>query len=347
MQTSVYSLIGLLILLVSCEVPVSRSETTNPVVQAQQESDYQVQIMFYNVENLFDTIDNPSTRDEEFTPDSKKKWGTERYQTKLDRLVQVIQSIDSAGDVAAIGLAEVENGDVLVDLVNHPQMLHGKWGIIHQQSPDFRGIDVALLFDSAYYTPGDAEFIQVALPDPKRTTREILKVTGSLKGGTEMSFYVNHWPSRYGGQEASEPGRIAAAKRLKKSVARTQKKNPDGHILIMGDFNDYPNNQSMSEELGAGWGSTFELQNLMADSTFSDSIGSYNYRGEWGFLDQIILNSSLAGQVDTVYAHRRPYMMYFNKKYQNHAPSRTYSRDTYYGGYSDHLPVVVRLSIKQ
>ncbi|UTW60702.1 hypothetical protein KFE98_11645 [bacterium SCSIO 12741] len=256
MRPGIFLFFVLFIGLASCGGSPSNSEVVSPVepVEKEEKEAYQVQIMFYNVENLFDTIDNPKTKDEEFTPDSDKKWGLERYQTKLDRLAQVVLSVDSMGPVAVLGLAEVENRAVLEDLIAHPSLANRRWGIVHEQSPDFRGIDVALIYDSAWYQPNGYDYVTVKLPNSDRTTRDILKVTGQLKGGEQMAFFVNHWPSRYGGQEASEPGRIAAAKVLRKEVSAYDKRNPDGNFVAMGDFNDYPTNKSVQEILGAGWG---------------------------------------------------------------------------------------------
>lgn len=297
-----------------------------------------VQIAFYNVENLFDTINQPNKNDGEFTPDGKKAWNADRYRTKLDKIEQVLASIDSSGKLIAVGLAEVENLIVLQDLVRTGFLKERDFDIVHFESPDFRGIDVALIYDPQSISVLNARKIEVKLDDDK-TTRDILRVSGELSSGDTAIFYVNHWPSRWGGTEKTKSKRIKAAQTLREDLVNSgaiEKKT-----LVMGDLNDYPDNESVVQVLGADSTDKGELINATWAIHKNPELGTHNYKGHWGCLDQIIVSSSLYPRIDTVYAFRKPFMLYNNKR-GDQLPSRTYGGKNYYGGYSDHLPVVVK-----
>ncbi len=308
------------------------------------ESKRSATLMFYNVENLFDTIDDPVKDDDAFLPAAERNWNSEKYFTKLERLGEVISGV---GDEfpAIVGLCEVENLNVLDDLIKVPTMKKGKYEAILIEGPDVRGIDVALLYSRKRFKVEKTIAIPIKLAEGARPTRPILHVTGRLKSGPELHIFVNHWPSRYGGQEQSEPNRIAAAETLREAVRDVQASTPGAYILCMGDFNDYPDNRSVSEVLNAG---TLEspglLINLMKDRE-EDWRGSYNYRGEWGFLDQIMVSTTLVNGLipDVLPEETGVYftdeMIYTNEKTGEEYPARSYGGTNYYGGYSDHLPV--------
>ena len=295
------------------------------------------QIAFYNVENLFDTINAPEKRDGEYTPEGSKEWDTEKYLQKLDRIAQVIASIDSVETLAAIGLAEIENLLVLEDLSKHKSIAHLGLQIIHKESLDFRGIDVALLYNPKLLKEIERNFIEVDINDGGKTTRDILKARLVDNSNDTVVVYVNHWPSRWGGTEASNPKRIAAATALRMNL---DKEKPDSKVLIIGDLNDYPINESVISVLGADsvlggrlYNATFPIH---ADST----QGTHAYRGHWGVLDHAILSNNLMTDIDSVYVHKRPYMLYKTRN-GDWFPSRTHSGKKYFAGYSDHLPIVV------
>lgn len=308
-----------------------------------EESKHSATLMFYNVENLFDTIDDPVKDDDDFLPTAERKWNSEKYFTKLERLGEVISGV---GDEfpAIVGLSEVENLNVLEDLAKVPTLKKGKYGAILIEGPDVRGIDVALLYSRKRFKVEKSVAIPVKLPEGVRPTRPILHVTGRFKSGPNIHIFVNHWPSRYGGQEQSEPNRIAAAETLRDAVRYIQTDTPEAYIVCMGDFNDYPGNRSVSEVLNAG---TLEspglLINLMKDRE-EDWRGSYNYRGEWGFLDQIMVSTTLVDGLipDVLPEETGVYfteeMIYTNEEGEEY-PARSYGGTNYYGGYSDHLPV--------
>jgi predicted extracellular nuclease len=312
-------------------------------------SKQEVVVAFYNVENLFDTIDDPLIIDEDFTPTGKLQWTAARYVEKLSRISEVIEMLP--GDLPVfIGLCEIENRPVLNDLVKQGAFSAsglGGYEIIHANSPDERGIDVAALYDAARLTNVHFDYYSIALPDPKDpNTRDLLHVRAML-GKDEIHFFVNHWPSRSGGQAESEPNRLAVATLLKSKIDAVLSDNSDAKILIMGDFNDHPNDKSVYEVVGAKDDTSASLYNQMY-GIHAAGNGSYFYKGEWGALDQIITSSgfmrSSSWQVD---AHAagvfRDEKILFKDKDGVARPSRSYAGDSYKGGYSDHLPVYIKL----
>ncbi|MBD79940.1 MAG: endonuclease [Crocinitomicaceae bacterium] len=304
-----------------------------------------VQIAFYNVENLFDTINEAGKNDGEYTPGGKKAWNTSRYYEKLDHLNQVLASIDSAGELVAFGVAEIENIKVLKDLVNTGFLKDRNYKIVHQESPDFRGIDVAFLYNSKQIKVNNSQWINVDLQDSGRTTRDILRADVTWKN-EEITFYINHWPSRWGGKEKTNTKRIAASQALRNNIDAMKEEERNNHLVIMGDFNDYPNNESMLKILKADSLETGALYNATWPAHKNESIGSHNYKGHWGMLDQIVVSNSVVPFVDSVYVFKKNFMCYKNKKGE-WLPSRTHAGPKYYGGYSDHLPVVLRLKSKK
>lgn len=305
-------------------------------------------IGFYNVENLFDTIDDPLKDDNEFVPDSLKNWNTERYNRKIEMLSEVIAGLGVGSFPAILGLCEVENIQVLEDLTTSDKIKKAKYEPILIEGPDGRGIDVALLYSKKQFKLLSSSSYRVNLGDNERPTRDILHVKGKLKGGgPTIHIFVNHWPSRYGGAEKSEPKRIAAAKVLAAKTDSIHRLFPDEDIICMGDFNDYPDNRSLTEFLPTG--EKGNLVNLMSGLKESKR-GSYNYRGDWDFLDQIIVSRTLidGNLPDIMSGSTAPYftdsMVYIHPKYGDVKPKRTYGGPEYLGGYSDHLPVYTILS---
>lgn len=315
---------------------------------ASSHDDASVSIAFYNVENLFDTSDDPLTDDQEFLPGAEKQWTLDRFTTKLDHLAEVISKLDvSLPDV--VGLAEVENRYVLEQLVAHPKLKAANYQIVHRNSPDGRGIDCALLYNPEQFEIDKQSFIRFKLPvKDRKNTRDIVYARGIHKSDT-LHFFVNHWPSRYGGQEASEPKRLTAAYELDKRVDSIRRVSPNAQVLCMGDFNDHPNNKSLKTVLGAGVTSDHsQLYNFMW-SIHKNGGGSYNYKGDWGALDQFVGTWNMLEESSAFVTHREAaqiikhdWMMYVND--ENVAfPSRTYGGPNYYGGYSDHLPILLTL----
>lgn len=307
-----------------------------PFFVLSQSDDKELFSVFYNVENLFDTIDNPNTRDNEFLPKSEKKWDTYKYNFKLNQLDKVFSEIvkkeneNRLPDI--IGLCEVENKLVIDDLLKTETFKNHTYKIIHKQSPDGRGIDCALLVDEKFEVL-NSDFIKINNPKESRATRDI--VFGKLKFKNQIiNVFVNHWPSRWGGQEASNHKRVFVAEVLRKYIDNNTLESDFN--LIMGDFNDYPTNESLSEVLVKD-----DLVNLMSKSKVSGR-GSYNYRGNWDWLDQIIV-SKYDFKLISFGAFEEDFMMYTNKKGEIY-PNRSFGGNNWYAGFSDHLPVFLKFT---
>jgi predicted extracellular nuclease len=297
---------------------------------------------FYNVENLFDTVDELGKIDEEFTPEGSKAWTTERYQKKISQISEVITAL---GFPAVMGFCEVENEGNLKDIATHETLQEKAYIPVHFESPDARGIDVGLLFQSSEFSFKSKEFIRIAFPswlDPEDyTSRDILHVVLTATDDSEFHFFVNHWPSRRGGTSESEYRRLWVAGYLRRAVDQVLFNNPLAQVIIMGDFNDFPDNRSISNVLGTlEVDKVPQLPGLLYDPFLSLQLkgeGSYNYRGDWNMLDQIIFAGMAAPnpwRMSDYGIFKEDFLLY-----KGESPNRTYGGDNYYGGYSDHLPV--------
>jgi len=314
-------------------------------------------IVFYNVENLFDTIDDPAKNDADFLPGSRIAWTMERYQAKLDHLNQVISAMAGDKPAAVIGLCEVENKDVLNDLVTSPAILKYQYQIIHRESPDERGIDNGLLYDPEQFRPVSVRAIPVDITSfGEDHTRDILYVKGVIsKSKTDtLHIFVNHWPSRSEGKEVSEPKRMVAARALKNATDSLIALNNHPLILIMGDLNDEPADKSLAEGLGALPPSgSLEPANLynLGYQPFQQGKGTLYYK-DWDLFDQVIISGNFwnkskgfvySGTKGNIFS--ADYLLFTNKEGISR-PNRTAAKD-YYGGYSDHLPVYIDLLIQK
>lgn len=336
--------------LISCG-QMAKKETVNESTTTKEIKSSHT-VLFYNVENLFDTIDDPEIQDEDFLPTSSKQWTAERLQNKVEKIEEVILAVDEKGPLF-IGLVEVENNLVIEQLLNNKGLKNINYNFAHFQSPDERGIDVALVYNSDYFTLQSKEALVVNLDDNDKT-RDILYVKGLINDDSEpYHIFVNHWPSRGGGQEKSEPKRVLAAITLRLKIEQIQKEDVNAKIIVMGDFNDYPDNHSIKTFLKATNGDSLlstELYNLAADLDENDK-GSYNYKGDWGMLDQMMVSQSMLTKESNTFSVEKngltifeeEFVLFYDKKYKESKPSRTYGGDNYYGGYSDHLPVYIKL----
>lgn len=337
-------------------------EQTSNVDVEEQEMAYAVDcpsivtVGFYNLENLFDTLDDPSIFDEDYLPTSELMWGKERYTTKLNNLSKVISQIgknqqDQDG-LDVLGVCEVENRKVLEDLVSTGSLASQPWGIAHFDSPDERGIDVALLYNKNRFTPSSEKAYQTDLPqeDGKQDfTRDVLVVTGNLCG-EPAAFIVNHWPSRRGGQEKSSPKREFVAKQVKTIADSLMNARKGINIFIMGDLNDTPFDKSVKTVLKADTTAEATLYNTVAHLQ-ARGIGSHYYREERSMLDQIIVSKSLLQKSglsiakNTGQRYAEDWMLQGpeNGKYEGF-PLRTFVGERYFGGYSDHLPVYLHVN---
>ncbi len=307
-------------------------------------------VVFYNVENLFDLKDTPGKADQEFTPEGEKNWNAVRYKDKLQAVSRAISAINEGDLPEIIGLCEVENQKVVSELIHTGLLARGKYQVIHHESPDFRGIDCALIYRPSAFKVLEHAAIPVRFADdPGYKTRDILYVRGRTRNLEELHVFVNHWPSRRGGVEKTKSKRNHAARVLKRKIDSLAGRGRRSHILVMGDMNDEPDNESLRQMLGAGSPeNTGEgLVNLMypADSA---GKGSYNYRGEWTMLDNIIVSRGLLDKKGFQCIGKKGFVfhqdwMEYRRNDGGIAPDATYGGDTYYGGVSDHFPVYIRL----
>ena len=313
-------------------------------------------IGFYNLENLYDTFDDPTIDDEEFLPGGKKSYDLEKYNDKLDHLAEVISKMGkevTPDGLAILGVAEIENKKVLEDLTARPALADKKWGIVHYNSPDVRGVDVALIYQVKYFNPIFSKPIRMNQKDSKgkeRKTRDILYVKGLLDGDT-LHILVNHWPSRRGGAAATEPYRKDCARICREVSDSLSSVNPQAKVIIMGDLNDDPNSPSLrdvlmakekKEEVKPG-----QLYNPMY-KFFKAGIGTLAYDDSWNLFDNIVVSYGVINDKSAGYRYYKarvfnePFMQEKSGAYKNY-PKRTYVGETYNAGYSDHFPVYLTL----
>lgn len=313
---------------------------------------YKISIIgFYNLENFYDTIDNPAVNDEEFTPAGPKNYNGTIYWNKVLHLATVISQMgadQNADGPALLGVAEVENDTVLNDLVHHKLLERRNYKIVHYDSRDARGVDVGLLYNPKYFTVEASDKLFVQLPSGTKDayyTRDILWVKGKLDGET-IHVYVNHWPSRSGGEERSAPAREAAARVCRNHMDSILKADPNAKIVVMGDLNDDPTNNSVAGVINAkgkkndvGPGGMFNPWVEL----YKKGIGTLAYQDAWGLFDQIMISYPwLNKDQDGFFYYQqhifnREFMVENIGKYKGY-PMRTWDGNTYRGGYSDHFP---------
>jgi len=309
-------------------------------------NDAELSIMFYNVENLFDTFDDPLTSDEEFTPSGKLNWTDERYVKKLNDLAKVISSIDQELP-EIVGLCEIENRAVTEALFNAPALQSGNYAVLHRESPDGRGIDCALAYRKDKIRFDTEKYYKVTLPSGERPTTRLMMYARGIQENDTLHVFVNHWPSRSGGQMESEPNRLTVALLLREKADSILRENPDARIVMMGDFNDYPNDKSLKDVLQASGRGDGVYFNFMDDFQ-KKGEGTYNYQGEWGCLDQFIVSNPVVqsdkgfrAEKNAAKIFKAEWLLFVNND-GSASPSRTYGKE-YYGGYSDHLPIFLQL----
>jgi hypothetical protein len=312
-------------------------------------------IAFYNLENLFDTIDTPGVLDEEFTPDGPNKWTGSRYLEKIDNMALAISRIGEDdgwhGGPAVLGVSEIENRSVLEDLVAHPLLKESNYQIVHYDSPDLRGVDVALIYRPRFFrvTSSDSPVLNITNEEGERVfTRDQLVVSG-IFDGEPMHFIVGHWPSRSGGEMTTRPRRNAAAALSRRLVDSLQAIDPQAKIFVMGDLNDDPVDESLRKYLRASGNpdklKEGELFNTMFP-LFRKGIGSLYYRDGVNLFDQIIITPSLLGTDYSTYKlhHARVFNSSFllqkDGQYKDY-PLRSFVGTVWQGGFSDHFPVYV------
>ena len=312
-----------------------------------QDANDTLYIAAWNIENLFDSIDDPNKRDEDFLPDGKKEWSQEKIDKKIEHLAEVIASMNNGNGPSILGVTEVEHQHLLdTMLVRH--FGHKNYKIAYTESPDKRGIDNGLIYDGEIFSLNYFDTLRVNLKSGY-PTRYIFHVNLIHKNGTEINLFVNHWPSRSGGEEKSRPNRAKAASVLKEKVDQLFSENENSIIIALGDFNDEPDNRSISEILDVNF---FECEKDITESTlynlssktFKEGEGTYLYRGDWNMLDQIIVSNGTLSNDNFHYLsnsfelYKPSFMLTKSGKYKG-AATPTFGGSKYLGGYSDHIPV--------
>lgn len=314
---------------------------------------FKQQYTFENIEGK--KIIRPLILQDEFLPNGKKVWGKERYTQKINNISSVIADLgkDVTGNAPVIvGLSEIENREVVIDITNSPALKKYNYGVVHFNSFDARGVDVALIYQKGRFVVTEAAPHPVFIFDndgKRKYTRDVLQVTGLLDG-EEITFLVNHWPSRSGGEKVSRPSRIEAAKVAKNVIDVLKAKNKDAKVILMGDLNDDPVDPSVKEVFNPAG----DINNVQKGGyynpmipLFKKGIGTLAYRDSWNLFDQIITTASLTTK-DKDYStykvfkteiYNKDYLVSKEGQYKGY-PNRMWSGDTYRAnGYSDHFPV--------
>ena len=305
-------------------------------------------VMFWNVENYFDIYDNPNTKDDEFTPMGENHWSSKKFSSKKDDIAKTIMlAADRYGEFPALlGLCEVENRYVLEELVEDTPLARAGYNIIHKESPDSRGIDVALLYREELFTPLETKYIGFSFP-----TRDVLYTKGVVNGLDTLHIMVNHWPSKRGNETSSGRKREYVSLKVSHVVDSILLRNPAANIVLMGDFNDTPASSPMKN-----------LEQLVNLAKWADGAeGTYKYRESWSVIDQFLVSENLIREESSIKEKNeafRPQWIYTHRNmeifapealfaedatYMGVKPKRTYSGPRYLGGISDHLPVVFKL----
>jgi len=338
----------------NCKTTKQVSKTDKNVNSNKQRGDYR--IMFYNCENLFDIENDSLKNDDEFTPEGDRHWSWYKYEEKLGHIARVITSVGGWEPPEVVGLCEIENYFVLQQLTKKSPLKVFNYKIIHYESPDKRGIDVALLYIPKKFKPIATDKFTVNFPEKlgSRPTRDILYVKGLTNANDTLHIFVNHWPSRWGGMLETQPKRMFVASLLRKKVDSVFAKNNKAKIIIMGDLNDFPTNKSLIESLKV----LNSFNNIKNNELYSLSyylqeekgLYSHKYHGESGILDHIIVSGALLDTKANIFTtkdnasiYNAEFLLEKDKKNVGYKPFRTFVGFKYNGGYSDHLPTYVDL----
>lgn len=323
---------------------------SNQVMSQTENNNSSYRLVFWNVENFFDTSDDPVKDDDAFTPRGENHWTKRRYEQKLNALYRVVAATGQREDdrfemPLIVALAEVENDRVLVDLTLGTPLRQYQYGFIHYESPDARGIDNALLYRKELFSPTHSEAINVSDSNIDLSTRDLLLVEGTLPNGDTLTVIVCHFPSKRGGA-AADIKREHVAARLGDILEGIHHEHPERAVVVVGDFNAGPDEPVIANTLMKS--GTSHYVNLMAKMDHGE--GSHNYQGEWAFLDQIIVSENMMGGGSSIQVAggkakvlMPEFMMIDDEKNLGKKPLRTYQATKYLGGYSDHLPVYIDL----
>lgn len=315
-------------------------------------------IVFYNLENFFDTVNDPEVLDDEFTPEGPKKWTQDKYDKKLHNMERVFFDIAAINKdyPVVIGVSEVENRNVLEDIVAAPKLAPANYRIVHHDSPEARGVDVAFFYRADVFKREGEKAIRTIIPSlPNFKTRDILTMWGKIDG-EDFLFMVGHWPSRLGGKEASEYKRIAVGEQMRSIADSVKQIRPDVKVVLMGDFNDDPTDPSITQGLGAKL-KVKELQKGDYYAPYASMLkagyGTLAYGDAWNIFDNIVVTENLVNDTtDKLKIQKAPGSKFYGNIFKRHYmvqkegqykgyPLRTYVGNNFQGGYSDHFPVYI------
>lgn len=312
-------------------------------------------VMEYNVENLFDCRHDSLKQDTEFLPGSVRNWTYARFQDKLDKIGKVILAAGKEQVPDLVGLCEVENDYCLKSLTRYSSLREAGYRYVMTSSPDERGIDVALLYQPASFRLLASQKIRVPSDSlGMRPTRDILYVSGRVASGDTLDVFVCHLPSRVGGAQKTDAYRLWVARRIRQAADSVLAGRQNPRLIIMGDFNDYPQGKSLQEGLRVSALSDEPDARALYNLMEIQPEGTYRYKGEWGILDQMVVNGGLLQpdartrtSKERAFILRFPFLLEEDNVYGGDMPFRTYKGMRYHGGYSDHLPVVLVLSMEE
>ena len=319
-----------------------RNDVDGKPLVINQNSDIQAfRVMFYNVENLFDTYDDPHTNDNQFLPNGAMRWTNNRYYNHLRKTAQVITAIGEWGTPALCGLCEVENDTVMTHLLTRTPLREQHYNYCITTGNDVRGINVALMYQRDKFRYLGHSSKRIPFSNTRRRSRDILHVWGDVINGERLDVFVCHFPSRSGGEKETEPNRLEAARFLRFLCDSLYRINPASNILVMGDFNDNPSDKSIQTIL-KGSSAKYNLINLFGDPRKLNFHGTYRFQNEWSQLDQIMVsanwNKYLQEGSPRIFA--ADFLLSKKNNRGEQSPLRVYTGRIYRGGYSDHLPVV-------
>jgi len=307
-------------------------------------------IMCYNVENYFDCVDDSLTDDKEYLPTGMRGWNTTKYEKKQNNIGKVITAIGGWDGPDLVGLCEIESEKCLFDLTHYSGLKNMRYKYLHHESPDARGVDVALLYQPRKFKPFHDQAIRINFPQaPTSKTRDVLFASGVIPSGDTLHVFVCHFPSRLGGELESEDRRLFVASVVRAKVDSLFASNARPNIVIMGDFNDYPTNTSLLKVLKANplndSVSSHGLYNLMS-KMHAQGKGTNKHQGEWGALDQMIVSGNLLNNASSVFTIQSDvhifdanFLLEDDKAFLGKQPFRTYVGMKYQEGFSDHLPI--------
>lgn len=343
---SIFALIFVYPLFAQDMQQVNSKKSVFQQTNAEKRGNDEMRTMFYNVENLFDPTDDSAKADEEYQSNGMRGWTYNRLKRKQINIAKVILAIGGWDPPDVIGLCEVENRIVLYGLTNDTPLKSFGYKIIHHESPDPRGIDVALLYRPDKFRVLYSIPVPIRFPfDTASRTRDILFVKGIACKRDTINIFVNHWPSKYGGAMATIPKRNYVASVLRKHTDSLLAVNPNANILIMGDLNDSPYDESVSKVLRAKMDSINlapdDLYNMLAGVDLSWKKGTIKFREEWETIDHMIISRPLLSCTTphSLHIFDAPFLLQDDEAWFGQKPFRTYYGAKYIGGFSDHLPI--------